>query len=1530
MAIMRDRGIVIFYILLVTGLLSCFSQSVPAKASESMLRMVFIQADSPAEVKKLSKMGIDIAAVRKPGSLKTQEPGYRVEAVISSFDEIKLGKEGFHWTDIPPTSHSITRQASGDTVYHSFDEPIQGIRTQLEHIAQNFSDIATLETIGYSLNNRPVLAMRITAGGPSSPTGSNNEDKPQVLYLATHHAREWMATQMAMRLIKYLTENFGKTERVSAILSATEVWIIPVANPDGYEYTFTNERLWRKNLRDNNGDGIITSIDGVDPNRNFNSKWGLDDEGSASMPLDETYRGSAPNSEPITQSVVNFIMDHDFKNVISYHTFGNLILYPWGWQTKTPSLDDPIFVAQAGTDENPAIRDAIMEQGYDPGVGADLYATNGDFTDWCYKMGIPASTVELTWGYDADENFYGFEFPDNESMVQTVFEDNLNYALCIAESAADPAHPVSPVGIIPEDVYHTPVEESWGNRQVIEVLARKGLNLEVSYSINGGDEKNIGFIEVLGSRYNDQSGVYFSKYRAVVPGQSPGDTVSYHITGGTNTLGPYAYSVIKSTDKSVLIISAEDYTGEYPNYTEQAGPNFLEYYTDALDASGYDYDVWDTSIRQKAPSPIDVLSHYKVVIWYTGDDYYPTVPDAQLHEDIFMNLREFMNFHNGNVLITGQDIAYLSATEGMFSDDFFQYYLGAYIHMEEGGMNREAIPYDVKGVEGDPIFDGLNFSLNGGDSAGNQSFADSFLLTSYFLPHFDQMISAGWERPNSPFSPHSGNYYVYSQMADNAYKRLGGTFTLPIGSPTLTFWISFDIETDWDYAFVEISESGSGQWTTLPDQNGLTTQETGDSCQDGWVTQIHPFLANYMDTDCTPTGTTGEWHAFNGNSSGWHQVEMDLSAYAGKTVELYISYASDWSTQQTGIFVDDIELSGYPLEDFENGMGHFSITTSPGSLEINNWIHMEGKNFPEGAVLRSPNSLYLGFGFEGIDGAESRNEIMRRIMAYFIPGQSDSPPDECLILTDNNQKRLSTGTYTHVYGTSGENNIILESGALAKLMNFSGNNRITIESESTLFSVSRSGSTVSFEGSDGTLLIMPATPAIQEIRFLDRTLNLIISSGNVKLGEQIINTSESSIDAGQNQPTIMRSSLPYNASPHYDPLNMENLIKDFSDYTFNFYHQVAADKTLQNKNIFFSTYSIENALGMTWAGSANNTKVEMANALNLTLASETFHPTLNALNVSINSRDDLTPFSGDAFQLNLVNALWSRIGYPFLPSYLDILAENYDAGVRSLDFSGAPNASRIMINQWVSDETNSKIQNLLPEGAITSDTALVLTNAIYFKASWYSDFDKALTKPGNFTLLDNTTVSAQMMHNSSDLKFFRNDDFIAVDLPYVSSAYAEYEYPEELSMLLILPANGKFKLIENGLNDDFIKFIVSSLSMGEVELTFPKFEFDCKISCKEIMRNLGMIDAFNPNKADFSNMVAPTDSIPWIDEIYHQAFIAVDEEGTEAAAATAVVMSDSGIPDPVCISMDKPFIFLIRDNITGTILFIGRVLDPSI
>jgi bacillopeptidase F (M6 metalloprotease family) len=254
------------------------------------------------------------------------------------------------------------------------------------------------------------------------------------------------------------------------------------------------------------------------------------------------------------------------------------------------------------------------------------------------------------------------------------------------------------------------------------------------------------------------------------------------------------------------------------------------------------------------------------------------------------------------------------------------------------------------------------------------------------LPQFKSTVAARYDVAVGPFEPHSGERYVYSQMADQTYKRMGGAFEVPVNDPTLTFWTSFDIEADWDYMFVEI-KGEDGVWTTLEDTNGLTTQDTGDSCQEGWVDQLHPHLANYMTPDCDPqTESGGEWYAFTGNSNGWKEVRMDLSAYAGQTVALYITYASDWGFQGLGVFVDDVNLGG-ETQDFEveDELGGWEPTSLGSEPPFNNWSQIAGTGFDEGPVIRTDRSVLMGFGFEAIDTADHRREVMTRVMDYLRP-----------------------------------------------------------------------------------------------------------------------------------------------------------------------------------------------------------------------------------------------------------------------------------------------------------------------------------------------------------------------------------------------------------------------------------------------------------------------------------------------------------------------------------------------------------------
>jgi hypothetical protein len=333
------------------------------------------------------------------------------------------------------------------------------------------------------------------------------------------------------------------------------------------------------------------------------------------------------------------------------------------------------------------------------------------------------------------------------------------------------------------------------------------------------------------------------------------------------------------------------------------------------------------------------------------------------------------------------------------SDNFLQYYLGAYVYNDEAGTTANGKLYDVIGAD-DP-FTSLSWSF-GGPSANNQDHSASFIATSGILPaavypQFTSSASAKYDRPGGPFAPHTGTYYMYSQIADVSYKRLTRTIDLPgQNSGNLSFWISRDTEPDWDFVFVEAHTVGQEDWTTLPDLNGHTSQSTGPqdpdlaSCPAGWR-ELHPFLDHYQtlneDETCSPTGTTGVWNAATGNSGGWEQWSVDLSAYAGQQVEVSIAYASDWAVQGLGAFIDDTTISTGETTSFEDDLGGWAVTGSaPGSAPNgNDFIRTTAAGFPEGAAITTPNrTVYFGFGLEGIAGPDNRAAVMGRVMDFLL------------------------------------------------------------------------------------------------------------------------------------------------------------------------------------------------------------------------------------------------------------------------------------------------------------------------------------------------------------------------------------------------------------------------------------------------------------------------------------------------------------------------------------------------------------------
>ena len=395
---------------------------------------------------------------------------------------------------------------------------------------------------------------------------------------------------------------------------------------------------------------------------------------------------------------------------------------------------------------------------------------------------------------------------------------------------------------------------------------------------------------------------------------------------------------------------------------------------------------------------------------------------------------------------------------------------------------------------------------------------------------------------------------------------------------------------------------------------------------------------------------------------------------------------------------------------------------------------------------------------------------------------------------------------------------------------------------------------------------------------------------------------------------LLQSEKPRETAPEVSAPDLTTLVEGNSAFAFDLYQQLKDEEG----NLFYSPYSISLALAMTYGGARSETEAQMANALRFSLPQSRLHPAFNALALELDSRGEgAQGKDGEGFRLNIINAIWGQQDYEFLTEFLDLLAVNYGAGLRVLDFIGATEESRVTINDWVADQTEGRIEDLIPQGLINAMTRLVLTNAIYFNAAWEYPFDEDITQDGVFHLLDGSQVTVPMMSQKESFGYAEGDGYQAVELPYDG---------DELSMVILLPTSGQFESFEEALDAAQVDGIIGSLERWQVDLTMPKFEFDSSFSLLEALSAMGMPIAFS-GSADFSGMTGNREL--YIADVVHKAFVSVDEEGTEAAAATAVVMELTAMPDVVEVTIDRPFIFLIRDIETGTILFVGRTLDPS-
>jgi len=374
----------------------------------------------------------------------------------------------------------------------------------------------------------------------------------------------------------------------------------------------------------------------------------------------------------------------------------------------------------------------------------------------------------------------------------------------------------------------------------------------------------------------------------------------------------------------------------------------------------------------------------------------------------------------------------------------------------------------------------------------------------------------------------------------------------------------------------------------------------------------------------------------------------------------------------------------------------------------------------------------------------------------------------------------------------------------------------------------------------------------------------------------------------------------------------EILVQDNFAFAIDLYQKLRASEG----NIFFSPYSISTALAMTYAGARGNTEKEMTKTLRFSLDQANLHPAF----ANIESRLNKLQKAGNV-KLSVANSLWPQQDYRFLNEYLSLIKKHYGVSITPVDYKHAREAARKMINKWVEDKTQDKIKNLIQPGILDALTRLVLVNAIYFKGNWESQFKTSRTKDAPFYLSPNNSVQAPIMTQKQKFRYGEIETLQVLELPYVG---------DELSMIVLLPqkADG-LRQLESSLTVENLKRWKRRLGKREVLVFLPKFKMTSMFRLDKTLVSMGMVDAFNDSKANFAGMDGRPDWL-YIGAVLHKAFVDVNEEGTEAAAATAVVMKARGIRAlPPTFRADHPFVFLIHENRTGSILFMGRVTDPT-
>jgi serpin B len=377
-----------------------------------------------------------------------------------------------------------------------------------------------------------------------------------------------------------------------------------------------------------------------------------------------------------------------------------------------------------------------------------------------------------------------------------------------------------------------------------------------------------------------------------------------------------------------------------------------------------------------------------------------------------------------------------------------------------------------------------------------------------------------------------------------------------------------------------------------------------------------------------------------------------------------------------------------------------------------------------------------------------------------------------------------------------------------------------------------------------------------------------------------------------------------------------SIVESQNRFAFDLYQRLAAD---EQENLFFSPASISMALAMTYAGAAENTEAEMAKTLHLNLPKAQVAEAMKALRESWNANG-----ARQGYRLDVANRLWGQAGYKFLPAFLEVTRVDYGAELAPLDFKAEADKARETINAWIADHTQGKIENLIPSASILRDARLVLTNAVYFKGEWQEPFNKSRTKEDTFHVAANQQVQAPFMQARHHFRYGEVGGLQVLELPYGDG---------DLSMVILLPkkVDGLGKLEKKLTAGSFQKW-TTGLASREVIVFLPKFKTTAQFQLADALKSLGMHSAFDPTTADFSGMTGSKEGL-FISAVLHKAFVDVNEEGTEAAAATGIVMHPTAIRvrphQPPVFRADHPFVFAIQHKQTGAVLFLGRMTDPS-